>query len=758
MSLLDALNPAQRVAAQTIAGPLLVLAGAGSGKTRVLTYRIAHLVEEVGVPPWNILAVTFTNKASGEMRERIAQLVGDSVESIWVGTFHSICARLLRYEAEAFGIDGNFTIYDESDRRALMRRVFAQLNISEQDLAPRSVIAQISRAKNAMVDPYRFVQESGNAPGKEQIAEIYTAYEAALRQNNAFDFDDLLVEVVRQLQRHEDVLSRYQERFQYMLIDEYQDTNRPQYLLTKQLAAGHRNICCVGDDDQSIYQFRGADLRNILDFERDYPEAVTVRLEQNYRSTARILDAANAVILNNRDRKGKNLWTQSEEGELVGLIECDTDRAEARFVVDTLRRRAREIDLAPSDIALLYRTNAQSRTLEEELQRSGINYVIVGGIRFYDRKEIKDLLTYLRLLINPSDNVGLARIINEPKRGIGDTSVQRLQVYADQQALSLFAALDHLEEVPNLNSRAVKFMARFRELMRDLMTIRDELELPDLGEQVFERTGYRQMLEDEGTPEAEARQENVAQLIADMAEFTASRDESSLESFLEEKSLMVSADEAGDDSDAVTLMTLHSAKGLEFPLVFICGLEENLFPTSRAVEESRENPQAIEEERRLFYVGITRAQQLLYLTYAHQRYTYGSLRETDISRFADEVPRELLDVQSMETATAKGGSRRPQPRSRSASAPPSFEAPKKAAPKGVHYEMDAEAAVQQTNDFADFVDQEEFLAVGRWVLHSQWGRGKIIKREGSGAKTKLHIHFGKTIKRVLVAYAQLEPA
>lgn len=759
MSILDALNPPQREAAQTIDGPLLVLAGAGSGKTRVLTYRIAHLIDEVGVPPWQILAVTFTNKAAGEMRERIANLVGDAVDAIWVGTFHSICARLLRYEAEAFGLDANFTIYDESDRRSLMRRIFEQLNISEQELAPRAVIGQISRAKNAMIDPYRFVQESGNAPGKEQIAEIYTAYEAALRQNNALDFDDLLVEVVRQFQQHEEVLAKYQQRFHYLLIDEYQDTNRPQYLLTKQLAAGHRNICCVGDDDQSIYQFRGADLRNILDFERDYPDTATVRLEQNYRSTARILEAANAVIENNRDRKGKNLWTESATGELIGLIECDTDRAEARFVVETLKRQARDNNLSLRDIALLYRTNAQSRTFEEELQRAAINYVIVGGIRFYDRKEIKDLLTYLRLLLNPADDVGLRRIINEPKRGIGDASVQRLQVYADQHSLSLFAALDHLNEVPNLNARAVKHLQTFRDLMHQLIAAHSELDLPTLGEEVYERSGYRQMLADDRSPEAETREQNIGQLVADMAEFAADHDDPTLTTFLEEKSLMTSGDEAEENAEAVTLMTLHSAKGLEFPLVFIGGMEENLFPTSRAVDEAQENPQAIEEERRLFYVGITRAQQLLYLTYACQRYTYGSLRETEISRFVGEVPSELVDMQRIESASANRGRGRSAPRNRPAFSSSDFEIPKKKpAPKGVHYEMDADTSTQQSNEFADFVDQEDFLTVDRWVMHPQWGRGQIVKREGSGSSTKLHIRFKNTVKKVMVAYAQLEPA
>ena len=751
MSILDALNPAQRKAAETIAGPLLVLAGAGSGKTRVLTYRIATLVNEVGVAPWRILAVTFTNKAAGEMRERIETLVGLTASDIWIGTFHSICVRLLRYESEAFGLDANFSIYDENDRRAAVRRILEAHNIDEQDLSPRSLIAQISQAKNAMLDPLEFSREAGDNPGRRQMADLYTAYETELRRNNAFDFDDLLVEAVRQLDRHPEVLKKYQERFEHLLVDEYQDTNKPQYMLCRQLSAHHRNICVVGDDDQSIYQFRGADIRNILDFERDYPDAHTVRLEQNYRSTANILAAANAVIDHNRDRKGKELWTEGPDGDLVAVVECDTDRREARHIVEQIRRRTNVGPYGLGDAAILYRTNAQSRPLEEELQRSGMPYIIVGGVRFYDRKEIKDLLSYLRLLVNPVDDITLRRIVNTPRRGIGETSLERLQIFAQERSLSLYAALDHLEEVPNLGGRARNSLADFAALLNELMAAKEVMDLPELGNEIVLKSGYRQMLHDENTPEAEAREENIDQLLAEMTEYFDDHDEPSLEAYLEEKSLMTSADENGEDGHAITLMTLHSAKGLEFPLVFVSGMEENLFPTSRAVEESRINPHAIEEERRLCYVGITRAREKLSLTYALRRYAYGSLIETEPSRFLSEIPADLIET-SHEID-------RGFERSRQRVGPPRAKRKNTPTPQGVHYDWDeGSQAAQTTADFGHFVDQEDFLAVGQWVRHPQWGRGQIVEREGHGEKMKLSIKFAARIKRVAVAYAQLEPA
>ena len=766
MSILNQLNPAQREAAAATEGPLLVLAGAGSGKTRVLTYRIAHLIDELGVAPWNILAVTFTNKAAGEMRERVEHLVGEAASEIWIGTFHSICARLLRYEAENFGLDRSFSIYDEEDRRAAMRRVFESLNINDKDLTPRAVIAQISRAKNAMVDPLTFAREAGEAPNKKLIAELYTAYEADLRRNNALDFDDLLVESVRQFDNHPAVLEKYQRRFRFAHVDEYQDTNRPQYMLCRQLAAHHRNLCVVGDDDQSIYHFRGADLRNILDFERDYPEAKTVRLEQNYRSTKRILEAANQVISNNKDRKGKQLWTDGDDGDLIELVQCDTDRREARFIVESLRKLTGSGGYGPGDAAILYRTNAQSRALEEELQRSGLRYAIVGSIRFYERREIKDILTYLRLLTNPADDVGLRRIINVPRRGIGDTSLDYLQRHALNHSLNLYVAMGQLEFVEGLNARAKKQISEFKSVMDELSAARHTVDLPTLGQQVFERSGYLNMLREEQTQEAQMREENVEQLIAFMTEFSETRDEPTLDAFLEEIALMSPMDESGDTGNAITLMTLHSAKGLEFPVVFMCGMEENLFPTARSVEESRINPQAIEEERRLCYVGITRARQRLYLTYTNRRYAYGNLIDCDPSRFLQEIPDELYSVKR-EVVEFNPRVRQPgQPRfgpssarstGRSGPAVRKKNPERKPAPKGVHYEWDEPQ--QPTGDaFSDLVDQDDFLAVGQWVRHASWGKGQIVARDGHGEQMKLSIRFGPHVKKVAVAYAQLEPA
>ena len=768
MTVLAALNDAQCEAAQVVDGPVLILAGAGSGKTRVLTHRIAFLIDEIGVRPWNILAVTFTNKAAGEMRERIEGLVGPATRDIWMGTFHSICARLLRYEAGAFDLDPNFTIYDEDDRRALMRRVMKSRNVNEEELTPRAAIAQISRAKNAMKGADDLAREAGDTPQKILMAEIYLEYESQMRQNHAMDFDDLLVVAVRKLGACPEVLSKYQERLRYILVDEYQDTNRPQYLFTRLLADRHRNLCCVGDDDQSIYQFRGADIRNILDFERDYPEAKIVRLEQNYRSSGRILEVANAVISNNQGRKGKNLWTDRDQGDRVQVVECDTDRSEARYVVDTIQRvRAQGLDLA--DAAVLYRTNAQSRVFEEELQRSAIPYVIIGGVRFYERREIKDFLAYLRLLVNPSDDVSLLRVINMPRRGIGTTSIQRLQTHARQTGATLFATLADLDHVVDLSTRTVKPLRAFHQFVTELTERQSELELPALAEETLNQSGYRQMLRDEGTPEAEVREQNLDQLLAFIAEFSNASENPDLSAFLEETALLSPVDEMDDTEQGLTMMTLHTAKGLEFPLIFICGLEEQLFPTARSIEESFANPQALEEERRLLYVGITRARRFLHLTHAGSRFSYGSLQYTVPSRFIGELPAEHI-----ETSTANGSQASTSPPRRLPGRRKQFgsdarwshpqQVRKQGAPdtlgsrekEGVHYEWDESPSIEQidTGDAGD-----DFLARGSWVLHPTWGRGQIVQRDGHGTDMKLSIRFGNNqVKKVAVAYAQLEPA
>lgn len=768
---LDELNPEQRVAAETTDGPLLILAGAGSGKTRVLTYRIAHLIDAQNVAPWNILAVTFTNKAAGEMRQRVVDLVGPVAERIWIGTFHSVCARLLRYEAEAFGLHRDFTIYDEEDRRALVRRILQARDLSDHDYPPRQVAGQISRAKNAMTDVETFAKQAGADPQRRQIADVYADYERGLKANKALDFDDLIVEPVRALRRCPDVLEKYRRRFAYVLVDEYQDTNRPQYLLTRLLAEEHRNICVVGDDDQSIYQFRGADLRNILDFEKDYPETKVVRLEQNYRSSARILNAANAVIGHNLDRKGKNLWTAGADGDLIDYAECGDDRGEARHVVARIEDLCRVQGYSRGEAAILYRTNAQSRQLEEELRRSGVPYTIIGGVRFYERREIKDVLAYLRLLVNPDDDISLLRVLNVPKRGIGNTTIERLIGYARQQRRQLLDVIVHeCDQVEGLGARAMKALAGFAETMEALLAAAAPgvMSLPELVEEVLEKSGYLEALRSESTPEAEAREENLGELVSSIAEFASEHAEDEdlgLSAFLEEVSLMTSEDEVDSEGrgQTLTLMTLHSAKGLEFPVVAICGLEEELFPTLRSVEESRTNPGAIEEERRLFYVGITRARQHLLLTSARWRYVFGQSREMEPSRFVAEIPTHLVEVTEVAAKTPNWGSppgagRRQQRPARGGS-PPSSRAkhlpvstvatPSKPAPKGVHYQMDEDVEAASGNDP---------LAVGRWVRHPNFGRGMITQREGTGEDTKITVQFGSMTKRILVAYAQLEPA
>jgi len=784
---LEDLNPEQRIAAETTEGPLLILAGAGSGKTRVLTYRIAHMIDALNVAPWNILAVTFTNKAAGEMRQRVVDLVGPVAERIWIGTFHSVCARLLRYEAEAFGLHRDFTIYDEEDRRALVRRILNARDLSDQDYPPRAVAGQISRAKNMMIDVETYARQSGADPHKRQIADVYADYEKGLRANKALDFDDLIVEPVRALRRCPEILEKYRQRFKYVLIDEYQDTNRPQYLLTRLLAEEHRNICVVGDDDQSIYQFRGADLRNILDFEKDYTETAIVRLEQNYRSTARILAAANAVIGNNLDRKGKKLWTADADGDMINYAECGGDRGEARHVVTKIEALCRDEGYSRGEAAILYRTNAQSRQLEEELRRGGIPYTIIGGLRFYERREIKDVLAYLRLLVNPDDDVSLLRVLNVPKRGIGNTTIERLVSYGRQQQRQLLDVIVHeREQVQGLGARAMKSLGEFAEIMEALLgaAAPGVMPLPELVEEVLEKSGYLEALRTEATPEAEAREENLGELVSSIAEYAsehgADDEDAGLSAFLEEVSLMTSEDEVDAEGrgQTLTLMTLHAAKGLEFPVIAICGLEEELFPTLRSIDESKTNPGAIEEERRLFYVGITRAQKHLLLASASSRYVFGQSRMMEPSRFVAEIPEHLVKVTQVESRTpswgtppgaarrqrwssgdgkSSGGGSSKSGSSSSGSSSSSrakhlstagYNAPAAKAPAGVHYEMDEGSAP----------DSNDPLAVGRWVKHPNFGRGMITEREGTGEDTKITVRFGSMSKRILVAYAQLEPA
>jgi DNA helicase II / ATP-dependent DNA helicase PcrA len=632
--LLDQLNPAQLGAVTHTEGPLLILAGAGSGKTRVLTHRISYLLDEGFAVPDEILAITFTNKAANEMKDRVALLVGPESRKMWVSTFHAFCARILRVHAEKLGYRREFTIYDSADQVRLVRRCIIELGKDPKRFNPRSFHAQISAAKNLLLDASDYLRQTEGFMA-ENVAEVYDLYQKRLYENNAMDFDDLIMQTVALLEVFPEVRERYQRRFKYVHVDEYQDTNHAQYRLVNVLAAAHRNLCVVGDDDQSVYSFRGADIRNILDFERDYPEAKVVRLEQNYRSTRTILDAANAVVANNASRKAKELWTAGEEGERIRQFTAADDYAEARFVVSEILRLVDSGD-SLKDIAVFYRTNAQSRTLEDVLVREGVSYQIVGGVRFYERAEIKDLMAYLSVISNSNDSVSLERIINVPKRGLGATSVARLSEHAQRNGISLYDALAEANEA-GLTGKALRACAQVRDLFEGWRVAAREVPPSEMVEAVLDESGYKAELEAENTVEAESRLENLAELVNAAAEYERVADplEATLDGFLQEQALFSEADRLTGEG-RVTLMTLHNAKGLEYDHVFVVGMEEGTFPHARSMDE-----QNLEEERRLCYVGITRARKTLTLSYARVRSTYGEREYQMPSRFLSEIPERL---------------------------------------------------------------------------------------------------------------------
>jgi DNA helicase II / ATP-dependent DNA helicase PcrA len=627
--LLDQLNPVQLDAVTYTEGPLLILAGAGSGKTRVLTHRIAYLLEQGLAAPDEILAITFTNKAAAEMKDRVALLVGPESRKMWVSTFHAFCARLLRVHAEKLGYRREFTIYDSADQVRLVRRCIIELGKDPKRFNPRSFHAQISTAKNLLLDASDYLRQTEGYMA-ENVAEVYDLYQKRLYENNAMDFDDLIMQTVALLEVFPEVRDRYQRRFKYVHVDEYQDTNHAQYRLVNTLAASHRNLCVVGDDDQSVYSFRGADIRNILDFERDYPEAKVVRLEQNYRSTQTILDAANAVVANNASRKAKVLWTAGDEGERIRVFTAADDYAEARFVVSEILRL---VDSGASlrDVAVFYRTNAQSRTLEDVLVREGVPYQIVGGVRFYERAEIKDTMAYLSVISNENDSVSLERIVNVPKRGLGATSVARLSEYASRNGVSLYDALSEADEA-GLTGKARKACSQVRALFEGWRVAAREVPPSEIIEAVLDESGYRAELEAENTVEAESRLENLQELVNAAAEYERVEPEATLDGFLQEQALFSEADRLTGEG-RVTLMTLHNAKGLEYDHVFVVGMEEGTFPHARSMDE-----QNLEEERRLAYVGITRAKKTLTLSYARVRSTYGEREYQMPSRFLSEIP------------------------------------------------------------------------------------------------------------------------
>ncbi len=652
MSIYDTLNPMQKEAVLHTEGPLLILAGAGSGKTRVLTHRVAYLIDEKQVNPWNILAITFTNKAAGEMRERVDQLVGFGAESIWVSTFHSTCVRILRRHIEYLGYNTNFSIYDSDDQKTLMKQVFKAMDVDTKQFKERSVLGTISSAKDKLIGPDEFLLNAGQDFRQRGIGEIYKEYQKRLRKNNALDFDDLIVKTVELFQNNSEILNYYQERFKYIMVDEYQDTNLAQFKLISLLASKYRNLCVVGDDDQSIYRFRGADIGNILSFEETFPGAKVIKLEQNYRSTQNILNAANGVIRHNRGRKDKTLWTANGEGELIRFKQFVTAREEADFVA----REIRDSGYAYQEQAVLYRTNAQSRLLEERCIFYNVPYRLVGGVNFYQRKEIKDILAYLKTIANGVDDLSVLRIINVPKRGIGATTMGKVTIFASEHGMSLYDALREARQIPGIGKAAEKIgtfigqMESFRARAQS-----EDYTIQDLIEGIMDETGYQQELEAEGEVESQTRLENIEELVNKAVSYEEDSEHSTLDEFLEQVALVADIDNMDESENRVTLMTLHSAKGLEFPKVYLVGLEDGLFPSMMSINSDDKTD--MEEERRLCYVGITRAKNELVITSARQRMVNGETRYCKPSRFLEEVPGELLEEERLEPVLGSFGSR-----------------------------------------------------------------------------------------------------
>lgn len=726
----DTLNDRQCEAVKHTEGPLLITAGAGSGKTKVLTCRIAHLLE-LGVAPYRILAITFTNKAAKEMKERVTNLVGAQADSIWLSTFHSFCAKLLRFEVDGFhGYTRNFTIYDSSDQLVLVKDCLKKLNLDDKQFMPRSVLGTISSAKNVLMDAKAFAAKASDFY-EQKVADVYALYQEKLRENNAVDFDDLLFLAVRLLQEKEDVREKYQSRFQYILVDEYQDTNHAQYALTKILAARWRNICVVGDADQSIYAWRGADIRNIIDFTRDYPDAASIKLEQNYRSTKTILHAANAVIDNNESRPKKTLWTENPAGNKIIHYQAQTEHDEADYIAGVIYNR-HEISHEPyGDMAILFRTNAQSRVLEEKLMRYAIPYTMVGGTKFYDRKEIKDVLAYLRLLYNPEDSLSLTRIINVPKRNIGATTMEHVAAYAEEQGISLFEALSSTDEIP-VTKRARTSLENFAAMIFDLLNDIEGKDVLSLIETVIKQTGYGDMLDKEAEhdPQGESRKENVGEFLSVAKDYMDSNPDGNLQDFLENVALVSDVDDFESSDSKVTLMTLHAAKGLEFPVVFLTGLDEGLFPHSRTLLD----PAQVEEERRLAYVGITRAERQLYVTNAITRTMYGRISAYMPSRFLAEIPPQLMEDYHRKSA---------MPQSRTTAVPGKQRV--SILTKPVASSLPKKHAVTDT------------FAKGDKVRHKIWGIGTVLDVIGEGPNMQMKIQFPtKGVRQVVVKYAPLE--
>ena len=741
MSIYDTLNEQQSEAVLHTEGPLLILAGAGSGKTRVLTHRIAYLIEEKGVNPWNILAITFTNKAAGEMRERVDQLVGFGSESIWVSTFHSTCVRILRRHIDLLGYDTNFTIYDADDQKTLMKDVCKLLNIDTKVYKERSLLNAISHAKDELVTPEEFLLQAGGDFSQKKIAEVYAEYEKQLRANNALDFDDLLVKTVQLFQTQKDVLEYYQERFRYIMVDEYQDTNTVQFELIRLLASKYRNLCVVGDDDQSIYKFRGANIKNILNFEQVFEDAKVIKLEQNYRSTGNILNAANTVIRNNMGRKDKTLWTDKGEGEKISLRQFDSAYDEAEYIVDEIRKNVAKGDVTYHDHAILYRTNAQSRMFEEKFVTANIPYKIVGGVNFYARREIKDLLAYLKTVDNGKDDLAVRRIINVPKRGIGLTSTNRGQEYASRHEIGFYDALCGVDLIPDIGRGASK-LESFVALIEHFKTDAKDLSLSDLMQEIIEETGYVESLRADEGEEADARIENIDELLSKIAAYEETCEEqnepATLSGFLEEVALVADIDSLDEDSDYVILMTLHSAKGLEFPHVYLAGMEDGIFPSYMTV--TADDPEEMEEERRLCYVGITRAEEELTLTCARRRMIRGETQYNKMSRFIKEIPRELLSTGAVfEKEKEEPAKQAAYLQARQAFRKQAFTAPK------------------PVRQFGNPGGDGPGYGVGDRVRHMKFGEGTVTALTEGGRDYEVTVDFDTAgTKKMFAAFAKLK--
>lgn len=725
------LNQQQADAVQTTEGPMLILAGAGSGKTKVLTCRMAHLLNQ-GVRPYRILAITFTNKAAKEMRERVDKMAGLAAKDVWLFTFHAFCARVLRRDIDKLGYGNNFAIYDTTDTKNLIKQVLKELNLDEKRFQPSGIASAISNAKNQLQDAVAYAKEAADFY-QQKVAEVYALYENKLKANNAVDFDDLLLLTLQLFQTNAEVRTKYQEKFDYIMVDEYQDTNHAQYLLTKILAANHHNLCVVGDADQSIYGWRGADIRNILDFEKDYPEAKLVKLEQNYRSTQVILDAANAVIDNNTGRKPKNLWTDNGSGRKITYFQAADERDEARFVIEKTQELQDKENIQLGDVAVLYRTNPQSRVFEEMLVKSGIPYNIVGGTKFYDRKEIKDIIAYLRVIFNPNDSLSLLRIINVPRRGIGDATLAKLEAFAAENDMTLFDVISNSSQIPGLSSRFVNKLDELASTIFELIAEAQEVPVKELIDDVMTKTGYLEELQLSRSPQDQSRIDNLQELLSVAEDFAKSGEEDTLENFLAHVALVSDIDSAELGEQAITLMTLHSAKGLEFPVVFLVGMEEGIFPHARTLLDEEE----IEEERRLCYVGITRAEKHLYISNARMRMMFGHTVSYPPSRFLDEIPGKLIEI---------------------------FERP-----------------VLQRTTFAQVEKPKETRSAGNWFLqpktsfmpkessasasfkasdkveHAKWGVGTVVSVKDAEDGQEIKVAFaGAGIRCLLTKYAKLK--